>query len=179
VPVSGISAALGYSQEARLPFEFGMTRNHYIGRTFIMPDQKIRDLEVRIKLNPIKEVLKGKKVIVVDDSIVRGTTSRQRVSALREAGAKEIHMRISSPPITDPCYFGIDTPEKDKLIAARKSVEEIRKFIGADSLGYLSVEGMLKSVALPPDSFCTGCFHGNYPIKVENRVNKLALERRR
>jgi amidophosphoribosyltransferase len=147
-----------------------MTRNQYVGRTFIQPQQQIRDLGVKIKLNPITSVLKGKRVIVIDDSLVRGTTSKQRVSAIRKAGAKEIHMLISSPPITDPCHFGIDTPHRDKLIAAQKSVEEIRKHIGADSLGYLSIEGMLSAVKTHlPEHFCTGCFTGNYPLKVRNK----------
>jgi len=179
IPDSGNSAALGYSEESGIPFEYGMIRNHYIGRTFIEPSQKIRDLNVKIKLNPIKETLRGKSIVVVDDSIVRGTTSKQRISALREAGAKEIHMRISSPPIIDSCFFGIDTPKREKLIASHKSVEEIRKFIGADSLGYLSVEGMLGSAGLPKDEFCTACFTRDYPIKFGHKVSKLSIEKGR
>jgi len=170
IPDSGNSAALGYSEASGIPYEIGMTRNHYIGRTFIQPQQQIRDLGVKIKLNPITQVLKDKRVIVIDDSLVRGTTSKQRVSAIRKAGAKEIHMLISSPPITDPCHFGIDTPNREKLIASQKSVEDIRKHIGADSLGYLSMEGMLSAVkAHFPADFCTGCFTGNYPLKVRNK----------
>ena len=176
VPDSGNSAALGYAQESKIPFEFGMTRNHYIGRTFIEPSQQVRDLEVKIKLNPIKEILKDKRIIVVDDSIVRGTTSRRRVSALREAGAIEVHLRISSPPIKYSCYFGIDTPERRKLIASSKEVEEIKEFMGADSLRYLSLEGLLESAALPPETFCTACFSGNYPIEIKHEINKFSSE---
>ncbi|MFH0886972.1 MAG: amidophosphoribosyltransferase [bacterium] len=177
IPDSGNSAALGYAEESGIPFEYGMTRNHYIGRTFIQPSQSIRDLEVKIKLNPIRDVLQDKKVVVVDDSIVRGTTSKQRVLALREAGAKEIHMRISSPPIIGPCYFGIDTPIRNKLIAFTKSVAEIQKFIGADTLGYLSIDGMLEVSGLPREEFCTACFSNDYPIKVKNG-NKHSLEKK-
>ncbi len=170
IPDSGNSAALGYAEESGISYEIGMTRNHYVGRTFIQPQQQIRDFGVKIKLNPITSVLKGKRVIVIDDSLVRGTTSKQRVSAIRKAGVKEIHMLISSPPITDPCHFGIDTPHRDKLIAAQKSVEEIRKHIGADTLGYLSMDGMLSAVKTHlPSHFCTGCFTGNYPLKVRNK----------
>lgn len=177
VPDSGNSAALGYAEESGIPFEFGMTRNHYIGRTFIQPSQKIRDLEVRIKLNPIKDVLKGKSVVVVDDSIVRGTTSKRRVETLREAGAKQIHMRISSPPIIGSCYFGIDTPKKEKLIASARKIDEIRRFIGADSLGYLSVDGLVDVTGFPPESFCTACFTEDYPVKFGRGTSKMILEK--
>ena len=177
VPDSGNSAALGYAEESGIPFEFGMTRNHYIGRTFIEPSQKIRDLGVKIKLNPIRDTINGKRIIVVDDSIVRGTTSKQRISTLRDAGAKEVHLRISSPPIKCSCFFGIDTPKREKLIASSKEIEEIRKYIGADSLGYLSLEGLLKSAVLPPETFCTACFSGDYPIKFKHKISKLGLER--
>ena len=176
IPDSGNSAALGFAEQSGIPFEFGMTRNHYIGRTFIEPSQKIRDLGVKIKLNPIRDVLKGKRIVIVDDSIVRGTTSRQRVSALREAGATEVHMRISSPPIKWSCYFGIDTPEREKLIASKKEVDEIRQFIGADTLGYLSLEGLLGSAGLPAQEFCTACFSGDYPIKLKQKISKFSLE---
>ncbi len=170
IPDSGNSAALGYAEESRIPFEIGMTRNHYVGRTFIQPSQEIRDFWVKVKLNPIREVIRGKRVIVVDDSLVRGTTSKQRVSAIRDAGASEIHLRISSPPILHPCHFGIDTPKRDKLIAANKSIEEIREYIGADTLGYLSLDGMLSAIkSTLPDHFCTGCFTGNYPIHVDTQ----------
>ncbi len=177
IPDSGNSAALGYAQESMIPYEIGMTRNHYVGRTFIQPSQKIRDLSVKVKLNPIHSVIKGKKIIVIDDSIVRGTTSKQRVAALRKAGAKEIHMRISSPPITDPCHMGIDTPSKDQLVGAHHTVDEICKMIGADSLAYISKKGMLNSVfSVMPDHFCTACFDGRYPIKIPKRRRKHAFE---
>ncbi len=170
IPDSGNSAALGYAEESGIPYELGMTRNHYIGRTFIQPDQKIRDFGVKIKLNPIREVIEGKRVIVVDDSLVRGTTSRQRVSAIRDAGAKEVHLRISSPPILFPCHFGIDTPKRSKLIAAKKNIQEIMEYVGADSLGYLTQEGMLMAIkAHSSKNFCTACFDGKYPIKVQNK----------
>lgn len=176
IPDSGNYAALGYAQESGIPFEFGMTRNHYVGRTFIQPSQKIRDFGVKVKLNPIKDALKGKRVIVVDDSLVRGTTSKRRVAAIREAGATEIHLRISSPPIQFPCHFGIDTPSRDKLIAANKTVKEIMDYVGADSLGYLSKKGMLSVMAnQDPKSFCTACFDGKYPLKVRNK-GKFSFE---
>ncbi len=176
IPDSGNSAALGYSEASGIPFEFGMTRNHYVGRTFIQPQQKIRDLGVKIKLNPIKQVLAGKRVIVVDDSLVRGTTARQRVTAIRRAGAKEVHLRISSPPITHPCHFGIDTPKQEKLIAHQKNLAEIRRYVDADSLGYLSLEGMLSVMKTHKSSeFCQGCFTGKYPLKVKNK-GKFSLE---
>ncbi len=170
IPDSGNSAALGYAEESGIPYEIGMTRNHYVGRTFIQPEQKIRDFYVKVKLNPIQEVLKGKRVIVVDDSLIRGTTSRRRVSALRDAGAVEVHLRISSPPIRFPCHFGIDTPKRSKLIAAQKEVKEIMDYVGADSLGYLTQKGMLDVMkANRPADFCTACFDGKYPVKVRNK----------
>ncbi len=176
IPDSGNSAALGYAEQSGIPFEFGMTRNHYVGRTFIQPKQKIRDFSVKVKLNPIVGVLKGKRVIVVDDSVVRGTTSKHRIETIRQAGAKEIHLRISSPPIVGPCHFGVDTPDKKKLIAANQTLEEIREFIGCDSIGYLSRKGMLDCVkAYPPENFCTGCFTGKYPVRVRNK-GKFAFE---
>lgn len=177
VPDSGNSSALGYSEESGIPFEFGITRNHYIGRTFIQPDQAIRNLRVKVKLNPIQAVLKDKIVVLIDDSIVRGTTSKQRVAAIRNAGAKEIHMRIASPPITHPCHFGIDTPNQKNLIASKKSIEEIREYIGADSLEYLTTEDLLDAIeTLPKEHFCTACFTGNYPIKVSKNRQKNALD---
>ncbi|NDC83184.1 amidophosphoribosyltransferase [bacterium] len=170
IPDSGNSAALGYAEQSGIPFEVGMTRNHYVGRTFIQPTQKIRDFAVKVKLNPIRSVLEGKRVVVVDDSLVRGTTSKQRVSAIRQAGAKEVHLRISSPPITHPCHFGIDTPKREKLIAAQKTVEEILKYVGADSIGYLDRDEMLAAVAShAPSDFCTACFDGKYPLKVRDK----------
>lgn len=171
IPDSGTYAALGFSEESKIPIEMGMIRNHYIGRTFIQPSQHTRDFNVKIKLNPIKDVLKDKKVIIVEDSIVRGTTSRTRVKTLREAGAKEVHMRVSCPPIISPCYYGIDFPTAKELIASRYSVEEIRKFIDVDSLKYLSLNGMLKSTLLPKGNFCTACFTENYPETIKRRMN--------
>lgn len=162
VPDGGVPAALGYSQESGIPYEMGIMRNHYIGRTFIEPTQQMRDLKVKMKLSPITSLIKGKKLIVIDDSIVRGTTSKRIVKMLKEAGAAEVHMRISSPPTTDPCYYGIDTPDKDNLLAANMSNEEMRKFMGADSLAYLSHEALLKSVDSKDSEYCTACFTGEY-----------------
>lgn len=176
VPDSGNSAAMGYAAESGIPFEMGLVRNHYIGRTFIEPSSAHRDLMVRIKINPIREVLEGKSIVVVDDSIVRATTSRKRVDALKRAGAKEVHMRISSPPITHSCFYGIDTPDRSKLIAASKTVDEIKRTIGVDSLGYLSIEGMLSAVPPPPDKYCVACFTGRYPVEVPPYVSKEYLE---
>jgi amidophosphoribosyltransferase len=176
MPASGNHAALGFAQGSGLPFEYGMIRNHYVGRTFIQPSPSVRNLGVRVKLNPVRDVLEGKKIIVVDDSIVRGTTSKLRTRALREAGANEIHMRISCPPIRYPCFYGIDFSSKGELIACSKTVEQIGDFIGADSLAYLSLEGMLESMPLPPDHFCTACFTGNYPVKVTDDFEKTCLE---
>ncbi len=164
VPDSGVPAALGYAKESGIPFELGIIRNHYVGRTFIEPAQEIRDLKVKMKLSPIKELITGKKIVVIDDSIVRGTTSKQIVRMLRDAGAAEVHMRISSPPTSDPCYYGIDTPDKSHLISASKSVEEVRKFIGADSLAYLSIGALLKSCGGEEESYCRACFDGKYVI---------------
>ena len=177
IPDSGNYAALGFAKASRIPYEEGIIRNHYIGRTFIQPSQYLRDFSVKVKLNPIKDVLKNKRIIVVEDSIVRGTTSRGRVRALREAGAKEIHMRISCPPIKFPCYYGIDFPSKKELIASNRSIEDIRKFIGLDSLGYLSLEGMLNAMLLPEEYFCTACFSGDYPVKPPAKISKHSLER--
>ncbi len=164
VPDSGVPAALGYAEGLGLPFEIGLTRNHYIGRTFIEPQQAIRNFGVKLKLNPVPEVLEGKRVVVVDDSIVRGTTSRKIVKMLRQAGAKEIHMRISSPPVIAPCFYGIDTPSKKELIGSKFSLEEIRRYITADSIGYLSIEGMLATAPDDPQQYCKACFTDNYPI---------------
>lgn len=175
IPDSGNYAAIGYAQEMEMPLEVGMIRNHYIGRTFIQPSQFIREARVRVKLNPINELLKGKKVVVVEDSIVRGTTSRSRIEEIRRAGAKEIHMRISCPPIQWPCFYGIDFPSKSELIASNKSVEEIAEFINVDSLGYLSRDGML-SVMKNPKHFCHACFSGTYPVAVPKNQSKYLLE---
>ncbi len=175
IPDSGNYAALGYAQELKLPFEIGMIRNHYIGRTFIQPSQFMRDFRVRVKLNPIRDVLKGKTIVVVEDSIVRGTTSRNRIQALRATGPKAIHMRISCPPIKSPCFYGIDFPSKAELIAANKSVKNIADFIQVDSLEYLSLEGML-SVMKRPQDFCHACFTGEYPVPVPTNTSKYLLE---
>ena len=166
VPDSGMPAAIGYSQYKNIPYEMGLIRNHYIGRTFIAPSQDIRNLSVLMKLNPNKGIIKDKSVVVIDDSIVRGTTSKRIVNLLKEAGAKEVHMRIASPPVIGPCYYGIDTPTKEELMASHMSVEDIRKFIGANSLKYLSLEGLMRSVQ-DPDSFCDACFTDNYPVEIK------------
>jgi len=163
VPDSGVPAAIGYSRQSGLPFELGIIRNHYIGRTFIQPSQSIRSFGVKIKLNPQSEVLKGKRVVVVDDSLVRGTTSQKIIRLVRSAGAKEVHFRIASPPTTGPCYYGVDTPGRSQLIASQHTREEIREFIDADSLAYLSVEGMMRAVKASTKEFCAACFDGNYP----------------
>ncbi|HXK61897.1 MAG TPA: amidophosphoribosyltransferase, partial [Acidobacteriota bacterium] len=174
VPDSGVTAALGFSDEARIPFTMGLVRNHYVGRTFIQPKQSARHLGVRVKLNPVKELLNNKRIILIDDSIVRGTTSRKIVDLVRQAGAREVHMRISSPPTIAPCYYGIDTPTYKELIAANKSIEEIRDFIGADSLAYLSLEGM-KAAVSGGHEFCSACFDEKYPITVASERRQKAL----
>jgi amidophosphoribosyltransferase len=167
VPDSGMYAALGYARESGIPFALGLTRNHYVGRTFIEPKQSIRHFGVKIKLNPVRDVVAGKRVILVDDSIVRGTTSRKIVRMLRDAGAHEVHLRISSPPTRHSCHYGIDTPTRQELIAATHDNEAIRKFVEADSLGYLSPEGMLEAFGRPQQAVCTACFTGIYPVEVE------------
>ncbi|MDD4981060.1 MAG: amidophosphoribosyltransferase [Candidatus Omnitrophica bacterium] len=177
IPDSGTYAALGFSEASKIPFEYGMIRNHYIGRTFIQPTQDLRDFRVKIKLNPLREVLNGKKVVIIEDSIVRGTTSRIRVRALRQAGAKEVHMRVSCPPLKFPCFYGIDFPTKKELVASRHDIAWVRDFIGADSLEYLSLEGMLSSMPLPKENFCTACFTGRYPINHTCHFSKNILER--
>jgi amidophosphoribosyltransferase len=175
VPDSGVPAAIGYAEQSGLPLEFGLIRNHYVGRTFIEPQQSIRHFGVKIKLNAQREVLEGKRVVVVDDSIVRGTTSQKIIRMLRDAGAKEVHMRISSPPTTGPCYYGIDTPTRNELIASSSSVEEIRKFIGADSLAYLSLEGMYVFLNGIRTDFCDACFSGNYPVHFDDEGHTRQL----
>ena len=179
VPDSANSAAVGYAQESGIPFSYGLIKNRYVGRTFIEPDQRFRELGVRNKFNPLPEVLSGKKIIVVDDSIVRGTTTPPIVALLRRAGAVEVHMRVCAPPITNPCFFGVDMATKDELIASDRSVEEIREFIGADSLGYLSLDGLHLAINNDRSSegFCNACFTGNYPIPVQLQLDKLSLER--
>lgn len=164
VPDSGVPAAIGYAEESGIPFDFGLIRNHYVGRTFIEPKQTIRHFGVKLKLNPVRKLLEGKRIVVIDDSIVRGTTSKKIIKMLKEGGrAKEVHLRISSPPTIGPCFYGIDTPTRKELIAATHSLDEIRKYITSDSLCYLSIEGMLKVVA-NPEEFCTACFDNNYPV---------------
>jgi len=164
VPDSGVAAALGYAEESGIPFEMAIMRNHYVGRTFIEPTQEIRDLKVKMKLSPIKHKIEGKRLVVIDDSVVRGTTSKRIVRMLKEAGAKEVHMRIASPATTGPCYYGVDTPTKDELIASRLSTEEIAKYIEADSLAYLSIESIVKAIKDKRENYCFACFDGNYPI---------------
>jgi len=177
VPDSANTAALGYSEESGIKFEIGLIRNHYVGRTFIDPEQKIRDLDVKVKFNPVKGVLKGQRVVLVDDSIVRGTTSKKLIKLIRSAGAREIHLRISSPPIVSPCFFGIDMPTREELIASQKSVKAIEKFLEVDSLGYLSIDGMLSMPSLSNDSFCVSCFSGKYPLRIERNHGKFRLEK--
>src|ERR1700751_2723595 len=168
VPDSGVTAAVGYAAESGIPFRFALIRNHYVGRTFIEPSQSVRDFGVKLKLNPVRSLLEGKRVVLIDDSIVRGTTSRKIVRMVRSAGASEVHMRISCPPTISPCFYGVDTPSKRELIAANKSVEEIRQFIGADSLAYLSIEGLKKACSEgDKTTYCSACYTGNYPTKID------------
>jgi amidophosphoribosyltransferase len=175
VPDSGIYAAFGYAEQSKIPLELGFVRNHYVGRTFIKPDQNDRSFAVRVKLNPVKEIVQGKKIILVDDSIVRATTSKMRIDALRQAGAKEIHLRITAPPITDSCFFGIDTPDKDKLIASSHSVKEIEKLLGVESLAYISIDGLMNCVN-NKHHYCLSCFDGQYPFTVNPERAKFRLE---
>ena len=177
MPDSGTYAALGYCEQSGLPFEMAVIRNHYIGRTFIQPSSDRRKQNVRLKLNPVRDVVEGKSIVIIEDSIVRGTTSSARVKTLREAGAREIHMRVSCPPHKFPCFYGIDFPSKEELIASRFSVDEIADFVGLDSLGYLSYEKMLEAMPLPGEDFCTACFSGNYPVPVDPGTSKCALEK--
>ena len=179
VPDSGNFAAMGFARESGIPLAHGFTRNHYIGRTFINPTQAVRAAKVRIKLNPIKQVVAGKRVVVVDDSIVRGNTAKSRVWVLRKAGAKEVHMRISCPPHVSPCYYGIDFPSKEELLACNNSMAEIKKFLDVDSIGYLSLEGMLKATTQSPEGFCAACFTGKYPTPIEDVTDKMKLENQR
>ncbi|MBU0501945.1 MAG: amidophosphoribosyltransferase [bacterium] len=175
VPESGVPAAIGFAAESKILFGEGLIKNRYVGRTFIQPSQEIRELGVKLKLNPIRDAVRGKKIVLVDDSIVRGTTSRQLVRLVREAGAREVHMRISSPPNLNPCFYGIDTATKAELIAANLSVEGIRKYIEADSLGYLSLKSLINSISLPGNNLCMACFNGEYPVKVPERLKSLQL----
>jgi amidophosphoribosyltransferase len=168
VPDSGVAAAVGYSSQSGIPFRQAIIRNHYVGRTFIEPTQSIRSFGVRLKLNPIKDLINGRRVVLVDDSIVRGTTSKKIVQMVREAGASEVHVRISCPPTSHSCYYGVDTPLRQDLIASRMNTEEIREYIGADSLGYLSLEGMLEAIGVDQASSCTACWSGKYPTLIAN-----------
>jgi amidophosphoribosyltransferase len=166
VPDSGVAAAIGYAAQSGLSYRQGLVRNHYVGRTFIEPKQTIRSFGVRIKLNPVRHLIAGRRIVLIDDSIVRGTTSKKIVRMVREAGAREVHLRISCPPTVSPCFYGVDTPNKADLIAAQMSIEEIRQFIEADSLGYLSLEGMLAATGIKPDSSCVACWTGRYPTRI-------------
>ncbi|PWT96124.1 MAG: amidophosphoribosyltransferase [Blastocatellia bacterium] len=173
VPDSGVAAAIGYAAESGLSFRFGLVRNHYVGRTFIEPRQSIRSFGVRIKLNPVRDLIAGRRVVLIDDSIVRGTTSKKIVRMVREAGASEVHVRISCPPTISPCYYGVDTPSKTELIAANMTVEEIRKFIEADSLGYLSLEGMIQATGMSPNASCVACWNGQYPTRITREAETM------
>ncbi len=175
-PDSGNYAAIGFCQESGIPLEMGVIRNHYVGRTFIEPTQSMRDFGVKVKLNPVREILNQKRVVIVEDSIIRGTTSKMRIKTLREAGAWEIHMLVSCPPHRYPCYYGIDFSTKGELIGSQRSVEETKNFIGLDSLCYLSLPGMLEATGLGEDSFCLACFNGKYPIQPKEGISKLSLE---
>lgn len=179
IPDSGVCAAIGYSEEARIPLRFGLIRNHYVGRTFIEPAQAIRHFGVKVKLNPVKSILSGKRVILIDDSIVRGTTSRKIVKMVRAAGAAEVHLRISCPPTISPCFYGVDTPRRQELIAATHSLDEICRYVAADSLGYLSMDGLMASVSGRGPSYCTSCYTGRYPVafpRDQNAYLQLSLK---
>ncbi|HMB31912.1 MAG TPA: amidophosphoribosyltransferase, partial [Desulfohalobiaceae bacterium] len=174
-PDSGMYAGVGYAHESGLPFEMAMIRNHYVGRTFIQPSQDMRDFGVRIKLNPVKEMIQGKRIVIIEDSIVRGTTIRTRIKKLRELGARELHLRVSCPPIRYPCFYGVDFSSTGELIAANHSVQDIAKYIGLDSLHYLSVDGLLKAVEAK-SGYCLSCFLGDYPIVTDESLGKMCLE---
>jgi amidophosphoribosyltransferase len=175
-PDSGNYAAIGFAQASTIPLEMGVIRNHYIGRTFIQPSQTMRDFGVKVKLNPVKELFKDKKVLIIEDSIIRGTTSRTRIQTLRQIGAKEVHMLVSCPPHKYPCHYGIDFSTKGELIAAQKSVDEIRDFIGLDSLGYLSIDNVVKATHIPRENLCLACFDGKYPVPIEEGTGKFSME---
>jgi amidophosphoribosyltransferase len=164
VPDSGVCAAVGFAEVSGIPMRVGLIRNHYVGRTFIEPQQSIRHFGVRVKLNPVRSILEGKRVVLVDDSIVRGTTSRKIVKMMKAAGAREVHMRVSCPPTVSPCFYGIDTPRRSELIAATHTLPEIQKYLEADSLGYLSLQGLLSAINLRPGAYCTSCYTGQYPV---------------
>jgi len=175
-PDSGNYAAIGYAQASGIPLEMGVIRNHYVGRTFIQPSQTMRDFGVKVKLNPVKELLKDRRVVIIEDSIIRGTTAKTRIKTLRTIGAKEIHLLVSCPPHRFPCFYGIDFSTRGELIAARKTVEEIRDYIGLDSLGYLSMDNLVKSTHIPKDDLCFACFDGNYPVPIDETFSKFCLE---
>ncbi|PIE31165.1 amidophosphoribosyltransferase, partial [candidate division KSB3 bacterium] len=176
-PDSGNYCALGYSQASGIPMEMGVIRNHYVGRTFIQPTQSMRDFSVRVKLNPVRGFLKDKRVIIVEDSIIRGTTGKSRVRALREAGAREVHMVVSCPPTRHACFYGIDFPSESQLIATDKTIKEISDYLGLDSLHYLSLEGLVEATGMPTDSFCLACFNGQYPVAPDKMFSKNVLEK--
>jgi amidophosphoribosyltransferase len=177
LPDSAVPAAIGYARRSGLPYTEALIKNRYIGRTFIQPDQHLREMGVSLKFNALPEVLEGKRVVLVDDTIVRGTTSKPIVQLLRNAGAKEVHMRVHAPPMMWPCYLGVDLARREELIAARMSVPDIGKFIGADSIGYLSLDGLLAAIGVASNGFCTGCLTGRYPVPVQLEMDKLVLER--
>jgi amidophosphoribosyltransferase len=176
VPTTGHSAAQGYSQVTGIPYGDGIYKNAYVGRTFIQPSQTLRDRGVKLKLNPLPDSIRGKRLVVIDDSIVRGTTTKQVVSMLREAGATEVHIRVTCPPLQWPCFYGIDMPTRQELIAADLTVEQIRSYVGADSLGYLSLDGMVAAAGGEKESFCRACFDGEYPIEIPEGAGKFVLE---
>jgi amidophosphoribosyltransferase len=179
IPDSGVCAAIGYAAEAKLPLRMGLIRNHYVGRTFIQPQQSIRHFSVKVKLNPVRSILEGRSVVLVDDSIVRGTTSRKIVKMVKAAGAREVHLRISCPPTVSPCFYGVDTPSRSELIAATHTIDEIRKYVEADSLAYLSIEGLRAAVGSEQGSYCTSCYTGVYPVafpRDERAYLQLALK---
>jgi len=180
VPDSGVPSAIGYAKEAGIPFEMGLIRSHYVGRTFIEPQDSIRHFGVRLKLSPVRAIVDGKRIVVVDDSLVRGTTSRKIVKMLRGAGAREVHLRISAPPTTNPCYYGIDTPTRSELVAASHSLDEINRYVTSDSIAYLSHEGMMQAVGNTTDSgYCSACFTGKYPVALGQGADLVTLRRAR
>jgi len=177
-PDSGNYAAIGYAQKSHIPLEMGVIRNHYVGRTFIQPSQSMRDFSVKVKLNPVKELLKDRRIVVIEDSIIRGTTARTRIKTLRKIGAREVHLLVSCPPHRFPCHYGIDFSSRGELIAALKTVEEIRDFIDLDSLGYLSMDNLVKATCIPRSDLCFACFDGNYPVPIDESFHKFCLEER-
>jgi amidophosphoribosyltransferase len=179
IPDSGVCAAIGFAEQAKLPLQMGLIRNHYIGRTFIQPQQSIRHFGVKVKLNPVRSILEGKRVVLLDDSIVRGTTSRKIVKMVKAAGAREVHLRISCPPTVSPCFYGVDTPSRTELIAANHTIDEIRQYVGADSLAYLSLDGLRQAVGSEQNSYCTSCYTAVYPVafpRNEQAYLQLALK---